>query len=373
LGDRLTDSVDVGTNGGSSYTRPSSVPSRSDSVLVQSQAYNAAGWVETTTDPRGIVGKTYYDNLAQVTKTIEAYVDGTPSNADDKTTEYTYDGDGNMLTLQADLTGGAYQKTQWVYGVTGGSGGSDIYSNDIVSAVKYPDKSTGSPSTSEQETYTVNALGESKTYTDRNGSVHTYTSDVVRPPTTDAVTTLGSRRHGSVPRLATAYATAGNPYLFTSYDSASAGNIVNQVQDVFNGLGQLTTEYQAHSGAVNTSTTPKVQYAYSEMAGGANHSRLISLTYPNGRVLNYNYASGLDSTISRLSSLSDNSVTLESYAYLGAGTVVKRAHPEPGIDLTYIKQSGESNGDAGDQFTGLDRFGRVVDQRWIVSSSGTAT
>jgi hypothetical protein len=33
------------------------------------------------------------------------------------------------------------------------------------------------------------------------------------------------------------------------------------------------------------------------------------------------------------------------------------------VDVTYIKQTGESNGDAGDQYTGLDRFGRIVDQR----------
>src|SRR5207247_1577331 len=93
---RLTAVADVGTNGGSSYTRPSSAPSRSDTVLVTSVAYNAAGWAETTTDPRGLVGKTYYDNLGRVTKTIENYVDGTPSNGDDKTTEYTYDGSGHV-------------------------------------------------------------------------------------------------------------------------------------------------------------------------------------------------------------------------------------------------------------------------------------
>src|SRR5439155_17806471 len=85
------------------------------------------------------------------------------------------------------------------------------------------------------------------------------------------------------------------------------------------------------------------------------------------------YSTGLDDSISRLSSLSDNSATLESYAYLGLGTVVKRAHPQPGVDLTYIKQSGESNADAGDQYTGLDRFGRVVDQRWLVTANGTHT
>src|SRR5262249_50209825 len=29
--------------------------------------------------------------------------------------------------------------------------------------------------------------------------------------------------------------------------------------------------------------------------------------------------------------------TLESYAYLGLGTVVRRAHPQIGVDLTYIR------------------------------------
>ena len=38
--DRLTGVVDVGTNGGSSYTRPSTFPSRSDTVLVTTTAYN---------------------------------------------------------------------------------------------------------------------------------------------------------------------------------------------------------------------------------------------------------------------------------------------------------------------------------------------
>src|SRR5206468_11520825 len=78
-------------------------------------------------------------------------------------------------------------------------------------------------------------------------------------------------------------------------------------------------------------------------------------------------------TISRLTSISDSSATLESYSYLGLATVVIRSHPQPGVDLTYVKQTGESNGDAGDQYTGLDRFGRVVDQRWINTSTSTAT
>jgi YD repeat-containing protein len=369
---RPTAAVDVGTNGGSAWTRPSSVPTASDTVLVSSYAYNAAGWVSDIIDPRAIVAHMGYDNLGRTTQTIEAYTDGVPTSNTNKTTNFTYDGDGHLLTLAAVEVGGGAETTQYVYGVTTSSG-SDVNSNDLLSAVKWPDKSTGNPSSSEQETYTLNALGDAKTYSDRNGSVHTYSYDVLGRLTADAVTTLGSGVDGAVRRLQTAYDTQGNAYLFTSYDASSGGNIVNQVQRSFNGLGQLTTEYQSHSGAVNTGTTPKVQYAYVEMASGANNSRLTSMTYPNSRVLNYNYASGLDSTISRLSSLSDSSATLETYAYLGLNTVVKRGHPQSGVDLTYIKQTGESNGDAGDQYTGLDRFGRVVDQRWLNTGTGTAT
>jgi YD repeat-containing protein len=53
---------------------------------------------------------------------------------------------------------------------------------------------------------------------------------------------------------------------------------------------------------------------------------------------------------------------------LGLGIVVRRGHVQPGFDITYIKQVGESDGDAGDQYIGLDRFYRIVDQRAI---SGT--
>jgi len=370
-GDRATASVDVGTNGGSSYTRPSTVPSRSDTVLVTDVNYNAAGWVETVTDPRGIVGKTYQDNLGRNTKTIENYVNGTPSDTDDKTTEFTYDGSGHMLTLKASLTSG-YQETKWVYGTsTGTSDG--VNSNDILKEMRYPDKSTGAASSSEKEIYTVNQLGQQKTKTDRNGSVHTYSFDILGRTTADAVTTLGSGVDGAIRRIEMAYDGQGNAYLLTSYDAATAGNIVNQVQQVYNGLGQLITEYQSHSGAVSTSTTPKVQYAYSEMASGANHSRPTSTTYPNGTVVALNYAIGTDNNISRLTSLSSGGNTLEAFDYLGLGTVVRRAHSQPGVDLTYIKQGAESDGDAGDKYTGLDRFDRIVDQRWIKTSDGSHT
>ena len=45
----------------------------------------------------------------------------------------------------------------------------------------------------------------------------------------------------------------------------------------------------------------------------------------------------VDDAISRLTSLSDGSGTLEQESYLGLGTVVTRAHPQPGVDLTNAK------------------------------------
>ncbi|MBX9582001.1 MAG: hypothetical protein K2X87_16980 [Gemmataceae bacterium] len=369
LADRVIAAVDVGTNGGTAWTRPGTAPARSDTVLVTSTAYDPAGRPQDVTDPKGLVTRTTYDALGRTTKTVQNYVDGVVSDADDITTEYAYNGAGRT-SLTVRLTGGGVQTTAWVYGVTTAASG--LASNDVVGKTQWPDPSTGAASASQQETVTVNALGQTATATDRNGTVHTLSYDVLGRPTADAVTTLGSGVDGSVRRTETAYDGQGNPYRITAYNAASAGSVVNEVKRDYNGLGQLTADWQSHSGAV-TGSTPKVGYAYSEMSGGANHSRPTSVTYPSGYVLTSNYATGLGDAISRLSSLSDSTGTVESYDHLGLDSVVRRGHSQPGVDLTYIKQGAEPTGDAGDQYTGLDRFGREVDQRWIKTSSGTAT
>ena len=67
--------------------------------------------------------------------------------------------------------------------------------------------------------------------------------------------------------------------------------------------------------------------------------------------------------------LSDAVGTVESSDDLGGGTVVKRGHPLSGVDQSFILKVPESFGDAGDQYTGLDRFGRVDDQWWRTSSA----
>jgi hypothetical protein len=124
----------------------------------------------------------------------------------------------------------------------------------------------------------------------------------------------------------------------------------------------------------------KVQYTYSQWPAGENHNRLTLIIYPSGRKVHVVYDAGLDESISRLSAFADDSggapgTRIEAYSYLGLDTIIKRAHVQPGVGLTYVQQAGDPNANttAGDQYTGLDRFGRVIDQNWLKSSAGAST
>jgi RHS repeat-associated protein len=368
--DRLTASVDLGSNGGTAYSRPATPPAASDTALVTLYGYDAAGRLRDVTDPMGRVQRSLYDALGRRTTSIATYTGGAPGSATDVTTRTTYNGNGQVVSIEAVQPAGTpAQITQYLYEARTATG-SAINSNDLLTAVLYPDPLTGVASASQKDSYQLNALGDRLSGSDRNGTVHSYGYDVLGRRISDAVTTLGAGVDGAVRRIEVGYDGAGQAALTSSYDAASGGAVLNQVGRVFNGFGQLTIEWQSHLGAINLTTTPKVSYGYSLTSGG-NHSRPTSLTHPDGYVVGYGYDSGLDATISRLSRLSNGATTLESYRYLGASEVVERARPEVGITLSMISQNG-STGDGGDQYTGLDRFGRLVDQRWFSDSGAGA-
>jgi RHS repeat-associated protein len=350
--DRDIADVNVGTNGGSAFTPYTSVPSRSDTVLVTSYTYNPAGWLDETTDPRGIIAKNDYDNLGRTVATIADYTDGTPTDSTNQTTDFTYDGENHVTSMTAVLPDDAEQETQYIYGVSPTSG-SNITSNDLVAATDYPNLTTGVASSGQQETYSYDALGEKIGYTDRNGNVHAYTYDTQGRLTLDAVTALGSGVDGSIRAVGTAYNTQGLPYLYTSYSDAAATTVANQVEDVYNGLEQLTDQYQSHSSAVDTSTTPEVQYGYSGMSTG---SREISMTYPDGRKIDYIYSTGLNADIGRMSGIVEDATgaVLAGYLYQGLSTLIGQTD-ENGVTETMT----------------LDTFGRIAEMNYVNSDHVT--
>ena len=402
--DRLTAAVDVGTNGGVAYARPASGPARSDTVLVTSYAYDAAGNPFSTIDPRRIEDRNEYDDLGRRVTLIEAYTDGVPSDADDRITRWTYTGQGDVQSMTADLpTGQADQTTIYNYNART-SRGDALNANNVLVSTAYPQVfDGGGAAQANLESYRVDRTGADTKLVDRNGTQRVYAYDRLGRLTSDHAAVLGAGVDGAVRQLTATYDKAGRPHLLSSLDAA--GGVVNQVERLYNGLGQQVEERQSHAGAVVTGTA-KVKYDYAQSLGsGKTYSRLSAVTYPDGYKVHRAYNAGVDGTISRLSHLNDGSGeivlvngneylyekststliarvdepgqsqyagrVLEAYDYLGLGTVAGRRHLEPDVDLLYYKQAAEGVGDAGDQYAGLDRFGRVADQRWVSTAPST--
>lgn len=357
--------ANYGTNHGASLTRPVKAPQRSNKVLVTTTEYNDRGEVVMTTDPKGTVTQFGYDGAGRRIQAIENYVNGGTGSDQNRETNFAYNADGRVktLTVKNSITGD--QVTQYVYGTT--LSDSDIASNELLRQMIYPgDKK----SDRDRVTMSYNRIGQVKQKLDQLGTVHDYDYDLLGRPEHDRVTTLGGGVDGTVLRISQSYEVRGMVQKLTSYDHATvgSGSVVNEVQFAYNDFSQLMIEYQAHNGAVNTGSSPKVQYGYAD--GSANTIRLTALTHPDGRELNYDYGTtdGPGDLLSRVSSLidDDGSTPLADYTYLGLGGIVEVNFPPPGTRLTYI---GGGTGDGGDQYRGWDRFGRVIDQRWLKGGS----
>jgi len=88
------------------------------------------------------------------------------------------------------------------------------------------------------------------------------------------------------------------------------------------------------------------------------------MTYPNGRVLNVNYAGTPADKLSRLDGLTFDGTSVAGFDYLGLGTFVRTDYPQPGIQNTLATGTGAN------RYASLDRFGRVINKLW--DKAGTA-
>ncbi|MBN8628150.1 MAG: RHS repeat-associated core domain-containing protein, partial [Planctomycetes bacterium] len=346
--------ADFGTNGNVSFVRPPTVPARSADVLVTSYGFDPAGNRFRAIDPMGVESRQTFNALGKVLSQIGNFMGGCPGNDADVTVRFAYNGDGNVVALTAVNPTTGDQTTRYVYGVT--LADSAIASNALLAAVIYPDSVGGA----DQVTQSYNRQEQVVRLTDQNGTEHEYRYDLLGRATDDVVAVLGAGIDGSVRRLGRSFDVRGLPQQLTSYADAAGTTVVNQVQNQFNGFRQLTTQYQAHDGTVNTASTARVQYGYAD--GSANTARPRTLTYPNGRVLTHDYgaANSDDDRLSRIESLDDvGSVARVAYTYLGLSSFVKSFCPEPQLTWTLLGGTDPAN-----PYPGLDRFGRTIDCLW---------
>ena len=192
-----------------------------------------------------------HDMKGRVTQQVEAYDGRTTlplsatsvTTSTNRATNYSYDGLCHIYQLTAVMpTGTNSQTTQYNYGVTAGTGASTISSNDLLASIQYPDKTAGTLGTnaSDKQSYTYNAAGQPLSFTDQNATVHAYTYDLLGRKTADAVTIASGNPQGvdtTVLARTFTFDTGDRPYQFTTYNAASGGSVVNQVEDLYNGLG----------------------------------------------------------------------------------------------------------------------------------------
>ncbi len=392
---RLRVTADFGTNGGADLVRPGVAPKAGDAVLVSMNLFGEDGQGKGSIDPMGTEARWKLDHLGRQIQLIENFVascceaPGTKNQApntknpkpdENRTSEYAYHADGGLerLTLINNITGD--QVTRWIYGTT--LSDSQIATSYLLRAKIYPESDDaaaplgdGPDGVYERLEYSYNRMTNLVQFKDPNGTIHAYDFDKLGRQTQDRVTTFASHIDQAVKRIANTYDLRGLLEKVTSFDSVTVGSgtVVNEVALDYNGFGQLVKDNQAHSGAVDANT-PFVGYAFADASSG-NTARMSALTYPNGRIVDYGYGTtnGANDLLSRVETLTIQGEATAAcrYTYAGLDWYPKIEYPEPGVELTYIKDASQPVGDAGDDYIGFDRFGRTVDMNWRKTVGGS--
>jgi RHS repeat-associated protein len=410
--DRVIITADYGTAqplfqyGGSVSISQSSPPSASDTVLVTVVEYDDRGISHQITAPDGSVSRTFYDGLGRTIAVAENYdeadpidvtwsaasgrwvVDGLSYAARDenRVTSFVHDGLDNIRKRVAHYPDSSddeqVQVTEYVHGVTEGTDGSLVTSNDLLYQIIYPDGDAASTVADRTATHGYNQLGELVYLEDLNGTVHSYDRDALGRQTLDSVT-VGSGIDDAVRSIGTEFNALGQRIRVTSYNVADptpmASEVENEVVFSYTRLWQIEQFWQQHDDPVDTETSYVVTYAYDDSdITGDNRSRLTSITYGDGTEATYSYGAtdGTNDLLSRVDSIGIDGETypLVRYQFAGLGRAVIVDLPgldnELDVQLDYSADSEgnrqfETYADSPGLYAGLDRFGRVIEHRWV--------
>ena len=284
-----------------------------DTLLVSSQAYNDRGESFSATDPAGRESQTQFDDAGRTRGPDPElrHRHGRPGHA--------RPGRDRALQLHARRQAGHTHRSQRRDRQSGHpvrlrhhAVRFVVARSDLLRAEIYPDSDNtaeplgnGPSGVYNRVEYAYNRQGQIVTKKDQNATVHQFVYDGLGRLTQDCVAALGAGIDTAVFRIAQAYEVRGLPQNFTSYDNATpgSGNVVNDVQLVYNAFGQLTADYQSHSGPVDMASTPSVGYTYEDGSSGT--IRRTGVVYPDGRVIGYQYASGNDDAFNRVTAIVD--------------------------------------------------------------------
>ena len=375
--DRVIDTVNYGTNGGSNLDRDGlSTPARSDTALRTTYAYNTDGTLQDVTDPKALVTRHEYDAAGRQTVVISNYLNGTPSGAtgaDDNFVRYAYT-NGLRTKMWVDIDGDGTedaddQVTTYTYGVTKGAsaGDSKISSGGLLYKVVYPDVESGETETDHRVLFAYNAQGQQIWTKDQAGNIIEDVFDTAGRRTDRKLTTVASGFDNAVLRITTAYEALGRVSTVTQYDATSGGNDLDQVKYTYDDWGpilKVEMDRQSLVGESGSVDDYEVSYVYEEAGSGAengrNTIRRTEATYPDGNVITYTYSSTgsrHDDWASRISQVKDASIILAEYSYNGQSHVVSNALRELSI---YSQLHSSTPG----SYPDLDRFDRVITSSW---------
>lgn len=377
--DRRVASVELGTFGGSPYTRSSdsSAGSSSPTRLVTSTTFGTDGLVLSNTDPMGIVARNEHDAAGRRTKSIANYVDGTPgggSNGDqDQVTQYGYV-NGLLSTLTAKMPSSSDdQITTYTYGVVQtGTLPSTITSNRLLREVTYPD-STGS---SDSVIYAFNRQGEPNGTIDQAANQIDTAYDSLGREVARTVSSLASGFDGSVRRIALAYLSRGPISTVTQYDASSGGNVTDQVKYEYDAWGNLEHFRQDVDSAMDSSGDSlsgreafDVAYTFAKNAptGGVHTTRKTGMSYKADgttfQTVAYTYGSGssLNDTLSRVATVTVGSspTTVATYDYLGDGYLVGTTLNQANLNTSVFTESSGTH-----TYNDIDLFSRPLRWNW---------
>ncbi len=392
--DRVADTVQYGTYGGSDFDRKPSgswltVPARSDTALRTTYTYNDDGTLLQIEDPKALKTRYTYDALGRKSTETRNYVNGTPSGTPDYTTctddnitrfEYSkglqtkmwvdFDGDNVVDTSEP-----KDQVTTYIYGSNAGTPTPmKLTTGNLLRAVKYPDTTnTGTTvanidsDSSDVVSYAYNAQGLRVYQKDQAGNIIETDLDTAGRETYRRVTTLAGGFDGAVRRIGTTYLSRGLVERVTQYDNAAVGSgaVVDEVKYTYDDWGNVTLfEQDRNSTVAGGGDDREVAYVWGKNTSGRNTIRLGSMTPPGGGLLTYDYASAnsaLANDASRVSGMTldltgDNPLPIVSYEYNGAAQLVGTTLEEP--DVFYRAYSATATYDR------LDRFDRVTSSIW---------